>query len=211
MDCSTQSHWDKIYTPTDVTQLGWYEPEPAPSLTLLKQCNIAQDDRILDAGSGASLFIDSLLELGHTHITAVDISAKALDALQARLGPARSAYVQCVTADLTQPIPDLPADSIKLWHDRAVLHFLTEPNQQAGYLANLKRVVRANGYVIIAAFSLSGARKCAGRDLHNYSTEMLSEFLGSEFNLADNFDYKFTMPNGDARPYVYTLFQRLSK
>ena len=94
-----------------------------------------------------------------------------------------------------------------MWHDRAVLHFLVEESQQQTYFSTLKKVVQKGGYVIIAAFSVGGAKSCSGLDVVNYDQNMLSERLGDDFELIEAFDYLYHMPSGDTNPYVYTLFQ----
>jgi len=75
------------------------------------------------------------------------------------------------------------------------------------YLSTLKKVLKKGGYVIIAAFSLKGAKKCSGLDVKNYDQNMLAKFLGEDFSLLEYFDYTYYMPSGKPRPYVYTLFQ----
>jgi len=98
--------------------------------------------------------------------------------------------------------------NIALWHDRAVLHFLTEKNEQEAYKSTLLNSVKKQGYVILAVFSLEGAVKCSGLDVKRYDKKMLQDFLGSEFKLLESFNYLYHMPSGDTRPYVYTLFVR---
>jgi hypothetical protein len=110
--------------------------------------------------------------------------------------------------DITQPAHIQNLRDIAVWHDRAVLHFLLKENQQQMYLSTLKEVIKKDGYVIIAAFSLKGAKKCSGLNVKNYDQNMLAEFLGKDFSLLDYFDYTHYMPSREPRPYVYTLFQR---
>lgn len=74
----------------------------------------------------------------------------------------------------------------------------------------LKKVVRKGGIVIIAAFSLSGAKKCRGLDVMNYDENLIADFLGKDFKLIEHFDHTYYTPSGEERPYVYTLFQRLN-
>jgi hypothetical protein len=97
-------------------------------------------------------------------------------------------------------------EDIDLWHDRTVLHFLTGEDQQKGYLDTLKKIVKKEGYVIIAVFSLEGAKKCSGLDVKNYDHTMISKFLGTGFELLEHFPYVHTTPSGDSRPYIYTRF-----
>ncbi|VVB92991.1 Methyltransferase domain protein [uncultured archaeon] len=205
-----KEHWDEIYEALDVDELTWYEEIPEPSIKLLSQCHINKDEPVLDVGAGASTFIDYLINQGFSNIIAADISEIALGKLRARLGKEKASLVRWIADDITQPIHIQDLRDIALWHDRAVLHFLLEENQRRVYLSTLKKAVKKGGYVIIAAFSLTGAKKCTGLEVRNYDHNMLAEFLGKEFILLDHFDYTYHTPAGVPRPYVYTLFQRNS-
>jgi hypothetical protein len=98
--------------------------------------------------------------------------------------------------------------NIAIWHDRALLHFLTEKEQQQAYLSVMKKVVRAGGYVVIAAFAKNGASKCSGLTVKRYDCSGLSALLGEGFELKESIDYQYQMPSGEMRPYVYVRFQR---
>ncbi|MDL5502619.1 MAG: hypothetical protein QSU88_05320, partial [Candidatus Methanoperedens sp.] len=73
------------------------------------------------------------------------------------------------------------------------------------------KVIKKDGYVIIAAFSLKGAKKCSGLDVKNYDRDMLAKFLGEDFRLLEYFDHTYYMPSGKPRQYIYTLFQNSGK
>lgn len=208
MDSLIKDHWNKIYSERDVVKLGWYEEIPEPSIRLLSKCQINKDEFILDVGAGASTFIDYLINQGFSNIIAADISEIALNKLKERLGNEKASKVRWIVDDINQPIHIQNLRDISLWHDRAVLHFLLEENQQQAYLSTLKKVLKRDGYVIIAAFSLEGAKKCSGLDVKNYDQDMLAKFLGEDFSLLEYFDYTYHMPSGEPRSYIYTLFQR---
>jgi ubiquinone/menaquinone biosynthesis C-methylase UbiE len=159
-------------------------------------------------GAGASTFIDYLINQGYSNIIATDISEIALNKLKERLGNEKASPVRWIVDDITQPAHIQNLRDIAVWHDRAVLHFLLEENQRQMYLSTLKKVIKKDGYVIIAAFSLKGAKKCSGLNVKNYDQNMLAEFLGKDFSLLDYFDYTHYMPSREPRPYVYALFQR---
>jgi cyclopropane fatty-acyl-phospholipid synthase-like methyltransferase len=187
--------------------LGWYEKIPEPSIKLLSKCHISKDESILDVGAGASTFIDYLINQGFKNVIATDISETALNKLKERLGK-KASIVRWIVDDITQPIHIRDLRDIAMWHDRAVLHFLLEEKQQQTYLSTLKKVIKKGGYVIIAVFSLNGAKKCSGLDVQNYDQNMLAKFLGEDFSLIEYFDYTYYMPSGKPRPYIYTLFQK---
>ncbi|MEX2372352.1 MAG: class I SAM-dependent methyltransferase [Dehalococcoidia bacterium] len=175
-------------------------------MRLLASCNLNSDDLIVDAGAGVSTFVEALLAQGHMNITAIDISAEALGALRARLGQ-DAARVNYVVADLAHD--NLQLRDVALWHDRAVLHFFTNPADRETYLATIRRALRSDGYAIIATFAPAGAPQCSGLDVTRYDPGELTELMGSGFELVEAFDYLYQRPDGDVRPFTYTLFRRV--
>ena len=198
-----QSHWDRVYDGKDITKLGWYQRKPQPSIELIGSLNLDKKSRIFIAGAGATTLVDHLLQEGYNSITACDISKKALDHLKARVGEDNVNYI---VDDLT--CMNHSVNDIDLWYDRAVLHFLTEEEKRMAYWEHMDNAVKNGGHVIIAAFSTEGARKCSGLDVHRYNKDMLVEFMGEKYELLKAFDHMYTMPSGDKRPYVYTLFRK---
>lgn len=208
MNASMKEHWNEIYEALDVEELTWYEKIPEPSLRLLSKCHINKNEAILDVGAGASTFVDYLITQGFSNIIATDISEIALNKLKERLGIEKASLIRWIVDDITQPKHLQNLRDIAVWHDRAVLHFLLEESHQHMYLSTLKTVIKKGSYVIIATFSLKGAKKCSGLDIKNYDQTMLANFLGDDFHLLDSFDHTYTMPSGEQRPYIYTLFQK---
>ncbi|MFO8231266.1 MAG: class I SAM-dependent methyltransferase [Longimonas sp.] len=205
-----QAHWNATYKDTPTNQLGWYEEAPGPSLDLITECDLPTSARILDAGSGATTLIDALIDRGYADLVAVDISEVALQRLQARLAPEEDAPVQWIVGDLTDPDTLASVDPVDVWHDRAVLHFLTDAADRAAYVQSLRSVVKPGGYVIIAAFALDGATRCSGLDVRNYDASMISNLLGPDFEMEQSLNHTYHQPSGAPRPYVYTRFRRVN-
>ena len=203
-----KEHWERVYQKSSVDKLGWYEARSEPSLKLIERCKLGKNAAILNAGAGATTLVDELIEIGYQNIIANDISKAALEELQLRLGPEKSKQVSWIVDDLTDPAELQSLEQIDLWHDRAVLHFFNDEPSQDAYFNLLRKLVCQRGYVIIAAFNLNGAPKCSGLPVSRYDAHMLQEKLGEEFHLMEAFDYTYTMPSGDTREYVYTLFRR---
>lgn len=203
-----KGHWNEIYNWMEVNELGWYEEIPEPSLRLLSKCNISKEKPILDVGVGESTFIDYIINLGFKNIIATDISEIALEKLKKRLGE-KASSVKIIIDDVTHPIYLQNLKDIKIWHDRALLHFLLSEEDQKNYFSLLKKVTQKGSYIIIATFSLKGVKKCAGLDVKNYDQNMLAKFLGEDFNLIEYFDYLDKTPSGESRPYIYALFQKI--
>lgn len=206
---SMQAHWNHVYDSNATNRLSWYEAIPQKSLELITKCPLKKDDLILDVGTGASTLIDALLEEGYTNIVAADLSETALDKSKQRLGAEKTSNVKWIVDDITQSKHVAKLSDVSLWHDRAVLHFLTEEDQRQAYRQTLYRVVKQGGFAVIAAFARTGHKKCSGLDVFNYDEKMLSDFLGEDFELKESFEYTYHQPSGAPRPYIYTLFQRI--
>ncbi|MGV8947086.1 MAG: methyltransferase domain-containing protein [Lutibacter sp.] len=205
-----EKHWNNAYQKSPITNLGWYEENPLPSLELIEACNLPKEALIFNAGAGATTLIGELMAKGYKNIVVNDISSAALKELENHLPDYKNAHIQFLVDDLTNPSELLKLKNVDLWHDRAVLHFFTEQDQQKTYFNLLKKVVKPKGFVILAEFNLEGAKKCNGLNVFNYNKEMLQDCLGADFELLKAFDYTYIQPSGNTRAYVYTLFQRKS-
>ncbi len=200
-------HWNAIYSTTLVEKLGWYEAHPQPSLDLITRCQMERDDPLLDAGAGASTLLDHLVQLGFNRLYAVDFSLQAIITSQNRLSTQPVACVDWIVADLSDPQSAASIPPVRLWHDRAVLHFLIADEKRSTYLRTLRSVLQPGGYVILAAFAVGGATQCSGLPVYNYDQERFSNFLGPDFIILDCIEHLYHMPSGDKRPYTYIRAQ----
>jgi len=203
-----KSHWDTVYAKGTILKLGWYEKKSTPILKLINETKIKRNDSLFVVGAGSTTLIDSLLQNNYANITANDISKEGLESLQKRLG-INSEKIEWIVDDLINPTHLKNMDKVKLWIDRAVLHFFIDNQEQDNYFKLLKEKVAVKGFVILAEFNLNSATKCSGLPVKRYDAKMLSSKLGSNFELLNTFDYIYTMPNKDKRDYVYTLFKRI--
>lgn len=203
---SSEQHWNQAYLNSPEDQLGWYETDYSPSLRMIHQCSLEPNDAILLVGTGTSRLPDILLENGQENLIATDISSEALTMVEDRLGNQLSYRLGDILEEST--LENLPP--IKFWIDRAVLHFFTEEKDQKIYFDQVRMHVVSGGYVLLAEFNLQGADNCSGLPVHRYDAELLSKSLGEDFTLIDSFDWIYTMPSGQPRPYMYALFQRKS-
>ena len=201
---SSKKHWNSVYTNKPHEKLGWFEKDLSPSIELLNLINLNSSSRILNVGAGSTVLIDYLLDQGFENLIATDISEVGLQNLKSRVD---SEHVEYIVDDLTAPDNLNNIAPINLWFDRAVLHFFTDSRDQKTYFDLLRKLVKSNGFVIIAEFHLNGAMKCSGLEVCRYDTHMIAEHLGEEFELIKDFNHTYTMPSGDTREYIYTLFQ----
>ena len=193
-----------MYSSRRPEELSWYQPHPAASLALVGHAAPGPDDPVVDVGGGASLLVDRLLEAGCTRLTVLDLSAAALAHARARLG-SRAAAVEWVEADVTAWTP---ARRYALWHDRAVLHFLTDPADRRRYAGVLDRALAPRGQVIIGAFAVGGPTRCSGLDIVQYDAPRLLRELGAAFEVVEEMAESHVTPAGREQAFAWFRLRR---
>ena len=168
------THWDTVYADRVEEQRSWSQPVPAVSLRLVGE----HPGAVVDVGAGGSRLVDGLLDAGREHVTLVDVSAEALAQVRARLG--HDERVQLVVADLLAWRPDR---AYGVWHDRAVLHFLTDPEERAAYVALAAATVAPGGVAVLGVFGPEGPTTCSGLPTARSSSSDLAALFGQAFEL----------------------------
>lgn len=199
-----QQHWDRVYSDKAPSEVSWFQSEPRPSLAALTRFDVPRTTPFVDIGGGASNLVDALLASGWSDVTVVDIAAPALEAAQARLGEA-AAGVHWENADITRWNP---AHRYGVWHDRAVFHFLTEPEQRDAYRRALLARTAPDALVIIATFAPDGPEKCSGLPVQRHDAASLAAALGSAFTLLDDWREEHLTPWGAAQKFIWCMFKR---
>ena len=189
-------------------EVSWYEEHPSVSLDLIRATGLGHEARVLDVGGGASRLVDCLLEGGFVHVGVLDIAGPSLAASRERLGavggPPADA-VEWIEADVRTFRPSAPWDS---WHDRAVFHFLLDPDDRAAYRATLARTVPEGGHVVVATFGPGGPQRCSGLEVCRYSPQSLAEELGPALRLVESRIERHRTPSGAEQEFVYGRFVR---
>jgi len=184
--------------------VSWHEAFPELSLALIAATGAGKDARLIDVGGGASVLVDQLLDAGCTRVTVLDISAVALRHAKERLGQ-RADHVTWLEADVTA---GRLAGTFDVWHDRAVFHFLTDPEDRARYLDAVDRAVPTGRHVIIAAFAPEGPPRCSGLEVRRYSPIALQEELGERFDLVDTRRETHATPSKARQAFLYARFRQ---
>lgn len=200
-----KDHWEQVYSSKPRERLGWFKPHLQVSLTWIEELGLSEDAPIIDVGGGASTLVDDLLDAGYKSITILDISENALSSVKARLG-ARAKQVAWLIGDITSI--ELPSERYELWHDRAVIHFLVEAEQQRQYRDNLLKALKPEGHVIIGTFAPEAPPKCSGLPVQRYDHEKLEQTLGEEFKLRRHHKELHVTPGGVEQMYLYCHFQK---
>lgn len=204
-EMSDARHWNRVYSTKSTNRVGWFTPHLKTSVEWIEALELKPAAAIIDVGGGASTLVDDLLEKGHSDITVLDLSHRALSLTQARLG-SRCARVTWIEGDITKT--ELPRQRYSVWHDRAVFHFLTQPEEKNRYRAALLKSLQPNGFLIIGAFSHEAPPKCSGLPVQRYSAYSLAAFFCPELELTRHHHETHITPSGVEQPYVYCLFQR---
>jgi len=196
----TRTHWEKIYTTKAPDQVSWYRPHLETSIDLIERSISDRSAPIIDIGGGESTLVDDLLARGFQNVTVLDVSQVAIDATKQRLQQV-AGRVHWVAADVTRV--QLHPAAYDVWHDRAVFHFLTAPEQRAAYVRQVTRSVKAGGHVIVSTFGPDGPTKCSGLDVVRYDAESLHEEFGTRFRLVESSKELHETPFGTTQQFLY--------
>jgi len=198
------NHWESVYATRNAHEVSWYQVRPDASLRLIDRLGIGPGDAVIDVGGGASSLVDHLIERGFAELTVLDISSAALAAVQARLG-ARAERVAWLVGDITRLKPPGP---FRLWHDRAVFHFLTTAEDRRAYVRTLTNALPSGSHAIIATFAADGPERCSNLPVCRYSPELLAAELGAGFALVEAFHETHVTPAQGQQKFIYCCFQR---
>jgi SAM-dependent methyltransferase len=162
---------------------------------------------VIDVGGGASTLVDDLLDRGFSDVTVLDLSETALATARARLGD-RAGTVRWLCGDATRAT--LPAQAYDFWHDRAVFHFLTDPEARSRYVRAVRESVRPGGHVLVATFGPHGPETCSGLEVVRFTPDALHAEFGDDFaKLADSTEVHHT-PWGTEQEFVYCYCRLVS-
>jgi SAM-dependent methyltransferase len=202
-----KEHWEHVYSTKATDAVSWFQEHSERSLRLIRQTGVAHSAPIIDVGGGASTLVDDLMDSGYSELTVLDLSAAALTAVKKRLG-SRAHQVHWMEADITTVV--LPIDAYAVWHDRAVFHFLTTPEQRSAYVRAVLRTVKRGGHVIVATFGEEGPRQCSGLPVVRYSPDTLHAEFGQPFELLKHEKEEHHTPFGTVQQFLYCYCRKTS-
>jgi SAM-dependent methyltransferase len=200
----TKSHWEAVYKNKAPDEVSWFRPHSEKSVQLIEDAVPDRRSAIIDVGGGESTLADDLLMLGYRDISVLDVSLVAIRAVQQRLG-AEADTIKWLIGDLTQV--DLPEHRYDVWHDRAVFHFLTEPNQRERYVQQALRSLRSNGHLIIGVFGPDGPQQCSSLKVERHDIKLLCDRLGPRFTLVGASTEDHLTPGGQSQQFLYAHFR----
>jgi SAM-dependent methyltransferase len=200
-----RAHWQAVYERKAPAAVSWYRPHLEVSLALLESAGLSAGARLIDVGGGAATLVDDLLERGLREVTVLDVSGQALAIARARLGP-RAAHVHWLEQDVLRAA--LPPGGFDFWHDRAVLHFLTDPAEAARYVQVCASSLASGGHALIGGFAPDGPERCSGLPVVRRSSEQLAALFGAAFSLVRTHAERHRTPAGAEQSFAYVLLRR---
>lgn len=205
VEMDLKTHWETVYGVKAPDAFSWFRSHLEASLALIERVAADRSASIIDVGGGQSTLVDDLLTRGYRNIAVLDISATAIDATRRRLG-ASAQSVNWLVGDISQA--ELPPHSYDIWHDRAVFHFLTTPEQRVVYVEKAALALKPGGFVIVSTFGAEGPEKCSGLDVQRYDAQSLQKEFGDGFDLVESFAELHRTPSGAAQQFLYCCLKR---
>ncbi|MBX3359716.1 MAG: class I SAM-dependent methyltransferase [Phycisphaeraceae bacterium] len=200
----TRAHWESVYETKGDAELSWFQATPTTSLALFDSIS-PLPERVIDVGGGQSALAGELVGRGVREIAVLDISAAAIDRARARLGE-RADRVRWIVADA---LDAGDVGELDLWHDRAVFHFLTSPDDRRRYIATVERAIPRGGHVIMATFARTGPERCSGLPVCRYDASLLAGEFGESFRLVNSAAEDHGTPWGKNQAFAYAVLRRV--
>ena len=218
-------HWEQRYqSDPSAASFSWTQSSPQVSLDMIGKVLPAGSDfvNVVDLGGGSSSLALHVSGLAHkrgiarTDVTVFDISQHALDAARVRMekekGDFPSAAMSSVhfqQADIREL--ELAPQSVDIWHDRAVFHFLTDSADRSKYIALAASTIKPGGALVIATFDEDGGpEKCSGLPVQRWSCAGLAEAFAAHGFSAEHCEKQVhTTPGGATQRFVYATLCKL--
>jgi len=197
------AHWDGAYT-AGVIARSWFQQQPRMSLLMFDRAGVTASDSVIDVGGGASPLAGALLARGFRDITVLDISAAGMEHARQCLG-ARAANIQWLVADL---LTWVPPRRYRVWHDRAVFHFLTTADDRRRYLRTVGDASAPDAVAVFGCFAPDGPQQCSGLPVARYSPGELADQFGSGWTLIGQAREEHLTPAGLIQPFTWATLRK---
>jgi trans-aconitate methyltransferase len=199
----TTQHWDGVYSSKAADEVSWFQTHPKTSLRLVTDVTDPAA-AVIDVGAGASHLADELLHRGFTDITVLDVSAEALEVVRVRLADRTPTVTPLVTDLLTWH----PTRQYDTWHDRAVFHFLTTPDQQQQYLQTALHAIPLGGHLVLGTFAADGPTHCSGLPTARYDATALTALFSPGFTTVHTEREQHQTPGGQSQAFTWVVLRR---
>ncbi|MEJ2596179.1 MAG: SAM-dependent methyltransferase [bacterium] len=203
IDSERKSHWEGVYTSKQDNEVGWFEEQPLTSYQLVQKYCKLKSDPLIDIGGGNSFLAKILHDKGFSDINVLDVSGKALQRNRSRFN--NSVMVSWIENDVLNYKDE---KKFIIWHDRAVFHFLTSPEEIKHYARTASHHILVGGHLIMGTFSRSGPSTCSGLPVMQYSFDSLLSVFEDHFEPVESFENTHTTPSGNRQDYLWAVFRK---
>lgn len=203
MEVNFKKHWENVYFSKEPHEVSWTQDTPQTSLDFIQTFELKKTSKIIDVGGGDSKFVDHLLDAGFENVHVLDISGKALEKAQKRLGE-RATLVKWIESDIREFAPETNYD---VWHDRALFHFLTDKNDIKKYREIVDQCV--SKYLTVGTFSNNGPEACSGLQVKQYNERELTEVFKPRFDKLQCFTRDHITPSGSVQNFMFCSLKRI--
>ncbi len=211
MSAGAAEHWDSVYGTRPTDEVSWFQREATTSLRLIASV-CPPTAAVVDIGAGASRLVDTLLDVGWSDVTVLDVSATALSLVHDRITQGvgdpprdRAGSVSFVVADVLTWQPERAYDA---WHDRAVFHFLARPDQRELYVARAANALPAGAAIVLGTFAADGPTQCSGLPTARYDADGLAAVFEPGFRLEHAEREEHVTPSGVVQPFTWAVLRR---
>lgn len=197
-------HWEQVYRTKAPEAMSWHAAHLETSLEWIERAAPDRAAAIVDVGGGVATLAADLLAKGYSNLTVVDLAAAAIERarseVQSRTGEAAD-RVRWMVGDVTTL--ELSSAAYEVWHDRAVFHFLTTPEERAAYVRQVERALTPGGQVVMATFGPEGPERCSGLATCRYDAAGLAREFGAGFAVVRSAVVEHRTPWGAVQPFLY--------
>lgn len=199
-----KDHWDNIYKEKSDRDLSWYQEYPETSLKLIDELKLKITDPIIDVGGGNSNLAYQLNLRGYTDLSVLEISGVSIRKMQLKLEDAAE-NIKWIASNVLDFEPE---KKYKLWHDRAVFHFLIPLEDKIKYKSRLISSLDKNGYFILSTFSSDGPARCSGLEVCQYDLASLRSIFDDAFELLNVFNEDHITRSGNAQNFIFSVWKK---
>jgi 2-polyprenyl-3-methyl-5-hydroxy-6-metoxy-1,4-benzoquinol methylase len=197
---TAREHWDTAYDTKSVVERSW-SSDAETSVRLTTRYAPTAQASVVDVGGGASPLAGRLVAEGYLDVTVVDISQRAIE--EARTSSPMSVTWVCADVRTWEP-----GRTFDVWHDRAVLHFLSDSVERAAYARLARRTVNGGGLFIVSSFAEDGPETCSGLPVARATHEQLSALFDEGFHDVERFRETHITPWGSEQPFNWLVLRR---
>jgi hypothetical protein len=132
-----------------------------------------------------------------------------LDRARARLiATGRRAAAASVSWETANVLTWRPTRTYRLWHDRAVFHFLTDPAARTAYRTLAASAIEPGGFLVIGTFAADGPTHCSGLPVARYGADELAAAFAPEFAAHAIDDEHHHTPWDAVQHFTWLVLQR---